>query len=493
MLKIKLLIFLFFLNQFCVFSQENCPAGNELRDVKCSSKIVQKCVPENHTCSRCWTVEFAPCPGRTIGGSWGYSSYDKAVEMAKNASNNWSDGKCTWWDNNVYKIYLDDSKFCNSSSFANDAVKKDAISRANIMIDNILGNLRDEAMRIATKRINFPNIPGGVFDEWQDNIDASKRNIEDMKAHINQINDVSIEDINNIIDDINSEKKIINNNRNNYNSKIKVEEQKIANEKQMQMQKEANEKQQKDLDEYNRKKRVIEEENQANIKRQQDAINRQLAENQAKTDLYVGMINLAGDVTKAIMDANEEKRQREQERQDRIDEEERERFEAEMAERKRRADEEIAINKENERRSNIVYERKSFVESIPKGKMPNSADFISDDIYVYFISIDQITYNKFNVYISSIVSIKKQSDNSWPLKDVVLKKHLISNNTDNIKLIGYFKNRESAEISVINISQKFKQKGADIRALVLKNTSESSTLPKTEIEKNKSKSNFWNE
>jgi hypothetical protein len=526
MLKIKLLVILFFLKQFCVFSQVNCPVGEELRKVECDGEIIDKCVPQNYTCSNCWKLVFAPCPGKTGEGTNWYSTYERALQSAQNERTSWIDGECFFYDNRQFKIYLSDNKLCVSNS--ENAAKDDLSRRLKLLMSKFRGDLVNEIISIHAGRQNIhAKIPGGVFDEYESNIKESQKIVENLDDQMNDIADKSLSDMQDMYDAALNEQNNFNNYKNNYKTKIKGEEQKIANEKQNKMQKEVNEKYQNDLDEYNRKIKEIEQARKEAAQRRTNLYLEQAQNSNSKlqqtTNMSLALIEATGagnsveanrikqemdrqqvqnnqemqqslnSLGNSIMNLVEENAERRRKEAEAIEERERLEVEAEMAERKRRNDEEIAINKENERRSNIVYERKSFVESIPKGKMPNSADFISDDIYVYFISTDQITFNEFNVYVSNIVSVKKQSDNSWPLKDVVLKKHLISNNHEDIKLIGYFKNRESAEISLINISQKFKQKGADIRALVLKNISESSPLPKTEIEKNKSKSDFWNE
>ena len=38
-------------------------------------------------------------------------SYEKTEIAAKKESNNWQDGKCIWYDNTKYEIYLDATEF----------------------------------------------------------------------------------------------------------------------------------------------------------------------------------------------------------------------------------------------------------------------------------------------------------------------------------------------------------------------------------------------
>lgn len=110
-----------------------CPEGYEERNVKCNGKITVQCIPQNYTGKNSWVVEFAPCPGRLSGGSFSYSSYEKALSKGQNESNNWNDGKCTWYDNKKFIIYLDDSKFCSSpnvnNSTSNTFMQSETISR----------------------------------------------------------------------------------------------------------------------------------------------------------------------------------------------------------------------------------------------------------------------------------------------------------------------------------------------------------------------------
>jgi hypothetical protein len=100
-------------------TQNRCPLGYEERNVKCGKEIITKCVPVNYSCSQCWAVITSPCPGFKTAGTEFFSSYENAYKRAekdKAAALKSSNYNCIGADPRDYIIYLDDSKFCSTSS-----------------------------------------------------------------------------------------------------------------------------------------------------------------------------------------------------------------------------------------------------------------------------------------------------------------------------------------------------------------------------------------
>lgn len=113
-------------------AQVNCPPGSEKRNIKCNGQIVTTCVPINYDCRNCWNVENPPCDGNISGGLWSFNSYEKALQAAERlkAENN----HCPFYNDQIYKIYLDDSKYCNNSELgpgAGQIVSDDFTTKLN--------------------------------------------------------------------------------------------------------------------------------------------------------------------------------------------------------------------------------------------------------------------------------------------------------------------------------------------------------------------------
>lgn len=175
-------------------AQNDCPAGYEIKSIKCNGKMTSKCVPVNYTCNKCWTLEFAPCPGRTNGGQGGYSSYEKAEIGAKRESNNWHDGKCTWYDNTKYEIYLDASEFCDQTP---PLISTDLKSRLKILKDQWTSAVK-KSIKIYLGISSGKNSGsvGDVIKEYRENIELSEKRIKELELFINNYDGKKIDEIN---------------------------------------------------------------------------------------------------------------------------------------------------------------------------------------------------------------------------------------------------------------------------------------------------------
>ena len=218
-----LLLFLVFI----INAQEKCPEGYEQRDVKCSGKIVSRCVPINFTCNKCWAVDFAPCPGTTSGGIDYYGSYERALNAAENASNNWHDGKCTWWDNTKYEIYLDDSKYCSTTPNATNAVKTDL--RNKIM--PFLKRYKSEIDNFKRYFAGQPYKPGAIFDEYESVVDLGEENTSKLESLLLNINDNNIAEIERNFEDLKVEEANFTQKEATIKSEISAARQKAIEDK----------------------------------------------------------------------------------------------------------------------------------------------------------------------------------------------------------------------------------------------------------------------
>ena len=157
MKKVSLVIIVILYN-LLGHSQNTCPAGYTERDVQCNGQITKRCVPENFNCSKCYILEFAPCPGKNGGSKWGYNSYERASSAAKSETSNWKDGKCIFYDNKNYKIYIDDSKFCsNSISNTNKGGTKFNFIFFNSVM-KLVNDLKEKIARIRQSYDDFPTV-----------------------------------------------------------------------------------------------------------------------------------------------------------------------------------------------------------------------------------------------------------------------------------------------------------------------------------------------
>lgn len=172
-------------------AQVDCPEGYEQKKVKCNDKINLACVPIGFTCKKCWNVEFAPCPGRQNGGSCYYNSYDKALEAAKKESNNWHDGKCTWYDNTKYSIYIDNQSFCGNSINDTATAINDLLHKVNPFLKRYLSEIKNFRRQYKGQ----PYKPRAIFKEYNALIDQAEENANNLEIQLNYITNTSLTEI----------------------------------------------------------------------------------------------------------------------------------------------------------------------------------------------------------------------------------------------------------------------------------------------------------
>ncbi len=198
----KSFLFAFLLFAFTVNAQ-NCPAGYEEKNVKCGTSIVAKCVPINYNSKDAWMVYSPPCNNSKSqsGGRWYYNSYDLALQGAERhkAENN----SCPFYNDQIYTIYLDDSKLCNNTIDWNEAKKNDFINK----IKPFLQRYKAE---IANYRRYFngqPYKPGAVFKEYEEQLKQAEENVSNLEMMLNNINDNNLSLIENTFNNMQQEEQ----------------------------------------------------------------------------------------------------------------------------------------------------------------------------------------------------------------------------------------------------------------------------------------------
>jgi hypothetical protein len=118
----KYYLLLFFIMLALISSAQNsCPQGYSEKSVKCNGTISIKCVPDNYTCDKCWSIEWQKCDGNWSGGLAWHSSYEKCLEDAEKTKNGTLYQPCPEIMNKyVYRIYIDNSGFCIDNKKENE-------------------------------------------------------------------------------------------------------------------------------------------------------------------------------------------------------------------------------------------------------------------------------------------------------------------------------------------------------------------------------------
>ncbi len=419
----RAITFFLLLQTIPYFAQNNCQAGYSEREVKCNGQITTRCVPDNYTCNKCWTVQFAPCPGHINGGQSDYSSYDAAASAAKRESNNWHDGVCTFYDNKNYTIYLDDSKLCGSNSGSSSkagSVKFNSKLYSDIM--KSIQDLRDKLAQLRQAYDNFPLVaragPGlvGYLDfvrRAQNAADfAGQKAQEYQREPMQQLEEAL---------------RSTNQDLNNYYFQ--------ASEKIVYMQTETmKQNEQKRVNDTEKQRQIAEKqhiEKQQALQNAQDQIARQQqqnAENFKRSSEQLG--TAIGDLGNAILQAqqnkaNQEARQRQEEENrqkqrelDRLKQQQEIENQNYLAEQKRLAEKSNVENWQN--KSNDVLNN----TADRYRKMKSLSDLENTKINsVFYIVWNFTKYN--GITISKPIEIKKSADGDWILNSD-LKKQLVS-------------------------------------------------------------------
>ena len=94
--------------QFCGFGQEEIYK-------KCNGLEERLCIVvdnwANKKCADCWVVEFGTCEGQSAVVSTSYQSFNEAKARAETDKND-GDNSCPWYNDQNYRIILDDISLC---------------------------------------------------------------------------------------------------------------------------------------------------------------------------------------------------------------------------------------------------------------------------------------------------------------------------------------------------------------------------------------------
>lgn len=219
---------------FVVNAQENCPQGYEQREVKCSGKIVSKCVPVNYTCNKCWSIEWQKCDGNWGGGLMGHSTYEKCLEDAQKTISGTLFHECPEIMNKYkYRIYLDDSKFCSTTPNSNAALIADLKNK----IISFLQRYRAEISNFKRYYSGQSYKPGATFKEYESTIKQAEENANNLETVLNNINDNNLAQVEKTMSDMQIEETNFKQKEVSIKNKISTEKQEETNKKNLEQQK----------------------------------------------------------------------------------------------------------------------------------------------------------------------------------------------------------------------------------------------------------------
>jgi hypothetical protein len=167
------------------------------RKTRCNSEFVSVCVPKDYSCSRCWALLFEPCPGRTTGGLSWFSTFDQAqssAERAARAKSNWSSGKCMWYDDTRYTIYIDDISFCNAVNGTKSFLKEDLKEKIKTFSIRFTKEINNYRLYLSGQ----PAKSGALFSEYTSMLNQAADNVRKLEQLINNFHTDNI----NIIEDL---------------------------------------------------------------------------------------------------------------------------------------------------------------------------------------------------------------------------------------------------------------------------------------------------
>jgi hypothetical protein len=187
-MKKLIFTFLFLFLVLIVKAQVDCPQGYEERSVRCSGKIVTKCVPVNYTCNNCWMIQWQNCDGNWnhAGGAMSYSSYKRCLEVAEQTKSGTTYHPCPESMNKyVYRIFLDDVKFCSTTPNSNATIIGDIRNK----LKSFLQRYREEISSFKKYYSGESYRPGAVFKEYESTINQAELNANTAETISNNISD----------------------------------------------------------------------------------------------------------------------------------------------------------------------------------------------------------------------------------------------------------------------------------------------------------------
>jgi hypothetical protein len=493
------ILFIFFVLFFSnhTKAQSNCPEGYEQRNVKCNGSIVVKCVPKNYNCSRCWAIEWPPCPGGTYGGMDNAATYLSAFTYAQRVKNSTRHEDCNvyGWDNRSYTIYLDDSEYCTNRIDEKTAIKDDLLKK----IQPFLQRYKDEIENYRRYYKQQPYKPGAVFREYATQLEQALENVRQLEVMLKNISDANLSELENAFDKLKAEETDLKIATSNFKNNLN-----IAN-------------QEKNRQEYNRKEEqqhpepIRESRTKSAAELNYLAGLRYIQESQNRTsNIYEQALRVENVLLQVIKDraADREEERRyaaEQRRKEAEREAEERRKEAEREEEERREKAEAEAIKQN----NILsWQTKGIAITGNQVNLKKTTDINDVALKSVFYIIWQFSStNQFIIF--KPIAINKSLDGDWiTLNDFakkIEKQTQISLNytPDGIytefnklnNLMGYYATKEEANEQYLKLITNAEAKGYSVlkkeiisEPKIKRSFWEEKTIPKQKTEKS-----FWDE
>lgn len=95
-------------------SAQFCGPGQEEIFRRCNGVEESVCIVRSNwtrECVNCWIVQYGPCSGQSGGGQMTFSFYGAAKDAAERGKND-GDNSCPWYNDQNYRIVLDDISTC---------------------------------------------------------------------------------------------------------------------------------------------------------------------------------------------------------------------------------------------------------------------------------------------------------------------------------------------------------------------------------------------
>lgn len=354
-------------------AQQNCPEGYEERTVKCNGQLIQKCVPITYSCKLCWVVDFPPCPGQKSGGVRFHNTYEGALAAAKKEANgnNWKNGVCTWYDNRSYTIYLDESKYCNTSS--DDNLKSIAINDLKNKIGSFLKRYLDEIENYRRYLKGKPYKPGATVEEYERLLNQAEENAHSLSLKMNSIKDENFNQISQEFEDIKKDQITLRQAESNFKNSVEFSNSTNKNQP-------------------NASTTV----NQDNYAKTVDGLNKIKQERDQRIEAGNNIVNMVGDILK------EQQEQKRKEREERDKQEEL--AKQKRLEKKEEALEKVKMNIETNQKIAGVY----YNNSLKKPLLVSEK--VQNIYYVFWVRKDHDGI----VYIFQPITLNKFNDDTWP-------------------------------------------------------------------------------
>lgn len=402
--------------------------------------MTEKCVPQNYSCDGCWCVNWAPCPGNTIGGALFFNSYEKALEAAQKTPSNWVNGKCYAWDDKNYKIYIQDDPQVCATNPQNAAAIADLKSK-------IMPFLKRYKAEIANYKKYFNEQtykPGAIYDEYKKLLDQSDKNAEKLSGDLNSVNDQNLADIQAEFDNVQNQETQLTQKQNDFVSYVQNNSTDNANASN------------NNASNNNASSSNSSNNNTSGQKNASNIYNNIRQMNEANKQVLNTLQDGLNEITNTIIQNNQKKLEEEQER---IDEQNRQRQEA------------LRQQQEEKQQNAEIYNTlgAGFKSAALKKPSSNNDNSLTEIYYTGWYR----AYNSQTVYIIAPFKLRKYSDDTWPMLTDFEKKiqlSLASNGeAPNAEptLYGYYSSDASATDAFNSLKSNAANSGLNIKIITV--------------------------